>query len=135
MTEADVQTLGEQAIQRSSAITRRGKILDSRPPMAWLFAWNELQPEGSNQVQAYLESKLEDDIFVAKLAGAFLSRERQKIDILQPLIDLRRFLSRLREIELSQSIEGDLEKSVCDFLDRWQETISGEKREKTLAEK
>ena len=130
MTKEDAQSLGDLAVRSLKKVAKKGKILDTWHPLITLFTWLELQPKGSNQVQNYLAARLENDIFAAKLAKAFQEGGTYKIDVLKPLIDLKKFVSRLREVRSSQNLEGELEIAVLDFLNMWEELINKEKNRK-----
>lgn len=140
MTEDDASYLRAYAHGKLKDAADAGLVLNARELAPLLFNWFNLQPEGSNEVQAFLGVALNDDASVAKLAKAFLgtswsqamgglgggpgdlvSREndRAQIDGLDKLLNLESFRDRLGEALLSEDVNENDKAKVKRLLAAW----------------
>ncbi|SDJ35896.1 KAP family P-loop NTPase fold protein [Salipiger marinus] len=139
-TEVVAQKLQEKSLELLREEAEKGDLLDRSNASHLLFHWDQLKPEGSDEVVRFTHAALELDEQVCKLAGVFLGKsysqamggiggapgdlvyrqqDRAQVDGINRIIDIEKFRQRSSQVLNSDAVDDRQKNIVKRFLAAW----------------
>ncbi len=140
ISQKDVSLLKTITLNKIKAITKSDKLINHPNLLNILLYWKEFYPDEETSIKEWTNNQLESNESVSILARAFTSerwsqnlgfdglgdrvaKKIYKVSLkrLDNLIDVKKFLNRLEEIEKNDKLDKKIKKNVQIFLDAYRD--------------
>lgn len=133
-----LDTLKEKVLNEINTLVKNGELISHKSLSELLYRWRDFSENNGDDVNAWCNRQLDDDVAVAKFAKTFTGESfshglgmhglgdrvsmrnvTASVEGLKTLMDVTRLRARLEELETKGTLDNKYEENIKVFLNAW----------------